>query len=119
MQEAEDLLETYFSRLDTLRLRLEALEGSIDATEDYITFALDAVRNQLITLELLLGAASFALGVMGAVAGLFGMNLPSHLEEAEGAWAWVTLVSAVGGGAAFMALLALMRRRGLLQGAGA
>jgi hypothetical protein len=46
------------------------------------------------------------------------MNLPSHLEARPGAWLLVTLASAAGGGVAFGALLALMRRRGLLQGAG-
>jgi magnesium transporter len=115
---AEELLESVFARLEAVRARLGALDESIDATEDFITFALDAVRNQLITLELLLGVASFALGVMGAVAGFFGMNLPSHLEERRGAWLLVTAASAAGGLAAFGALLAIMRRRGLLQGAG-
>jgi hypothetical protein len=118
VHEAEDLLETVFSRLDTLRVRLATLAESIDATEDYLTFALDALRNQLIALELLLGAASFALSVAACVAGFFGMNLSSHLEDRPGAWVWVTAASAGGGVATFAALLWVMRRRGLLQGAG-
>ena len=118
VDEAEDLLETYFLRLDTARLRLEALSDAIDATEDYLRLALDASRNALIALELLLGCASLALGVTGAVAGLFGMNLESHLEQHKHAFAFVALASFAAGGAAFVALLALIRRRGLLHAAG-
>ena len=66
--------------LRSTRNVLQAIGEFIDDTEDYVNITLDSHRNQLIQIDLLLTAATFAVGLMTFIAGLFGMNLTSGLE---------------------------------------
>ena len=53
LQELEDLLETYFTHVDSTHRSLNGLNEYIDDLEDLIEIELDSQRNQLIKLELI------------------------------------------------------------------
>ena len=63
-------------QVDNTFNRLQTLCEYIDDTEDYINIELDNHRNQLIRLELMLTAATFAVSLVG-VSSLFPASPPS------------------------------------------
>lgn len=101
--QAEMVLEPYFMSFDNTWNRLQAVGEFIDDTEDYVNITLDSHRNQLIQVDLLLTAASFCVGLVTLIAGIFGMNLRSDLEEDRNTFELVAVLSCV----LAMALLAL------------
>jgi hypothetical protein len=62
-------------------IRLQTLNEYIQDTEDLVNLKLDQHRNQLIGIDLILTAFTSSVAIMTAVAGYFGMNLHSGLEE--------------------------------------
>lgn len=58
--------------------------------QDYLNIELDSHRNQLIQLELVLTAAMFALALITAITGIFGMNLNNTHENSYSAFVWVS-----------------------------
>ena len=64
--------------------------------QDYLNIELDSHRNQLIQLELVLTAAMFALALITAITGIFGMNLNNTHENSYSAFVWVSRESALG-----------------------
>lgn len=76
------LLEAYFMHIDNTYNRLQTLNEYIQDTEDLVNLKLDQHRNQLIGIDLILTAFTSSVAIMTAVAGFFGMNLNSGLQEA-------------------------------------
>lgn len=74
--EVENLLESYFSMIDSTYNKLLVLGEYIDDTEDYINIELDYNRNRLIRFEILLTTATFALAFFAVVTGILGENVP-------------------------------------------
>lgn len=91
--QAEMVIEPYFMSFDNTWNRLQAIGEFIDDTEDYVNITLDSHRNQLIQADLLLTAASFCVGLVTLVAGVFGMNLQSGYEDDGSAFALVSGLS--------------------------
>jgi hypothetical protein len=89
-EEVELILETYLRKVDELENEVEQNVKSITLTEEHIQIRLDSVRNSIMKLELLVSIC--ALGVTSAAlgAGLFGMNIPNHLEHSPYAFFFVT-----------------------------
>lgn len=67
--------------LDTsLLLKLQEMIENMDSTRDVWAMQLDAIRNRIIRVELLVAVASFSLMLCTVPASFFGMNLTSGLE---------------------------------------
>ena len=111
--EVEMVLEAYFMQVDATFNRLQTLCEYIDDTEDYINIELDNHRNQLIRLELMLTAATFCVALVGAVSGIFGMNLHNRAEDSYGAFVGTAVASSVGAVLCFLAIVAYCKKRGL------
>jgi magnesium transporter len=79
-EEIELLLENYLKMADEIVSRLEELSLNMESTEDIVNIGLVGQRNELLLLELKLTIGTFAASMGGFGAGLFGMNLHSHLE---------------------------------------
>lgn len=65
----------------------------IQDTEDLVNLKLDQHRNQLIGIDLILTAFTSSVAIMTAVAGYFGMNLNSGLQEEPVLFNLVTVVA--------------------------
>lgn len=115
VEQLEMLLEAYFMQIDGTLNKLIALREYIDDTEDYINIQLDNHRNQLIQLELSLSAATVAMAIFAAVAGIFGMNIPYTWNNGYGhVFKWVVLLSGVVCLGVFCSILSYARCRGLI-----
>lgn len=73
------VLQPFYIRAAAFQGKLRTVADSITDEEDLLTLKLDAQRNQLILVTLLLTCASLALSVIAAVSGLFGMNLENAI----------------------------------------
>ncbi|DBA74097.1 TPA: hypothetical protein ACH3X1_010905 [Trebouxia sp. C0004] len=71
----EDLLESYFMQVDSVLSRLTALKERIEGTEALIEIDLDHRRNELVAFDLVLTMVTLSFTLVGALAGLMGMNL--------------------------------------------
>ncbi|KAL0477497.1 mitochondrial inner membrane magnesium transporter [Acrasis kona] len=108
-EEVEMLLENYYTQLEDILNRIEELKSDIQSTQEFIEICLDSIRNRMIQLELRLSIASLSLTSGTLVAGLFGMNLMSHLENNPFAFYYMTfgILSFAGG----MFIITLLRAR--------
>jgi len=98
IEDAENLLESYFMQMEFLHSRLLHLKERTDDTEDLINIELDQRRNELVSLDLVLTATATAFGFVACVAGIFEMNLsPLPIDSMQDGF-WATTSSAVGGG---------------------
>ncbi|SCV70366.1 BQ2448_1760 [Microbotryum intermedium] len=91
-------------------------QANVRSTEDIIELILDSNRNSLLGLDLRVSIATLGLTSGALVAGLFGMNLQSRLEEHAYAFPIVTLgamILAVGVTYLGLKTLRRMRRVGL------
>ncbi|XVF69060.1 hypothetical protein PTKIN_Ptkin11bG0050700 [Pterospermum kingtungense] len=80
-EEIEMLLENYLQRCESCHGQAERLLDSAKEMEDSIAVNLSARRLEVSRVELLLQVGAFCVGVGALVAGIFGMNLRSYLEE--------------------------------------
>jgi magnesium transporter len=80
-EEVEMLLETYYTQLEDNLNRIREVIMNIKSTKEFLQITLDSVRNRMMYIELRLNIGVFALAVGTFIAGLFGMNLMSHMEE--------------------------------------
>lgn len=127
-QELEDLLETYFAQIDHSHNRLEVLKEVIQDTEDYVNIDLDAQRNKILELNVLVGLAAVVHGIASCAYGVFGMNflldaegnasgllIPNPGKNDKGAFRAVTIAVAAVCFLAWLVLVAMFRRRGFLH----
>ncbi|KAL4425925.1 hypothetical protein ABPG75_009941 [Micractinium tetrahymenae] len=112
IEDAEDLLETYYLQVDYLLRRLQTVDERIEDTEDLVAIQMDHRRNELVATDLMVttGTAGFAWVAM--IAGLFGMNLNSGVQELAH-WT-VFALSLLGGALIVAAIVAWIRHRRLM-----
>jgi magnesium transporter len=79
-EEVEMLLENYYTQMEDVMNRIEELKSDINSTQEFIEICLDSIRNRMMQMELKISIAGVALTCGTLIAGLFGMNLVSHLE---------------------------------------
>lgn len=121
----ELLLEEYGRQLNSILLEIDYLLQRVQSKQDILALSMDAYRNRMIRMNLYLSIAGVSLGFGTgkirkqadatiiafmfaqcmflmtfclAVAGFFGMNLISGLEEAPGVFEMVILSSCLFGG---------------------
>ncbi|KAI6037617.1 Mg2+ transporter protein cora-like protein [Pisolithus marmoratus] len=92
--ELEILLEFFSKQVEEIVNEAENIENNVQATQEIVELILDSNRNALLALDLKVSILTMGLGSGALVAGLFGMNLQSHLEEMPYAFAAMTAASA-------------------------
>ncbi len=98
-QAVELLLEDYNRQLHQTLSEIHYLQKRVQTTQELMTISLDSYRNRMINMNVHLSIAAVCLGVCTTVAGYFGMNLSSGMEEDPWAfWPVVGASSALGAG---------------------
>lgn len=93
LQEVEDLFEFYLQRATSIQTESERMLASARDLEESIGLTLSARRFEVQRLELRLSIGSFAAAIGAVLAGIFGMNLRSTLEESIlGFWGTTALI---------------------------
>ncbi|XP_021767395.1 magnesium transporter MRS2-11, chloroplastic-like [Chenopodium quinoa] len=80
-EEIEMLLENYLQRCESIHGQAERLLDSAKEMEDSIAVNLSSRRLEVSKVELLLQVGTFCVAIGALIAGIFGMNLRSYLEE--------------------------------------
>lgn len=113
----EQLLESYFMRLDNTWNRLQTLTEYVDDTEDFINIELDSHRNQLIRLDIVLTCFTACMGLITAVTALFAMNVDLQPGKDTVPYRWFVIIAvtaSVGAVALFSAVMAYCKIKRLL-----
>lgn len=106
-EELEVLLEFFSKQVEEIANEAENIEANVQSTQEIVELILDSNRNALLALDLKVSIGTMGIGMGALIAGLFGMNLKSHMEEMPYAFmAMSTLSSAV---ALFVAWAGLRR----------
>jgi Magnesium transporter MRS2-like len=110
--EIEVLLETYMKQYQQVRQDVVQAQRQIVATDEFVAIQLDATRNRIMRLSLLLSMGTFSVTTCGLTSAIFGMNLVSGLEEHPAAF--YLAVGGIGAGSAllFGLVYGFARRRG-------
>ncbi|KAG6334207.1 hypothetical protein ID866_4878 [Astraeus odoratus] len=91
--ELEVLLEFFSKQVEEIVNEAENIESNVHSTQEIVELILDSNRNALLALDLKVSIATMGLGCGALVAGLFGMNLKSHMEEMPYAFVAMTVAS--------------------------
>ncbi|URE19541.1 magnesium ion transmembrane transporter [Musa troglodytarum] len=112
-EEIEMLLENYLQRCESCHGQAERLLDSAKEMEDSIAVNL---RNRcpISRVELLLQVGTFCVAVGALIAGIFGMNLRSYLEEHSYAFWFTTAGIIIGAVAAFFVVYSYLKARRVL-----
>ncbi|POM69629.1 CorA Metal Ion Transporter (MIT) Family [Phytophthora palmivora] len=114
-EEAEVLIETYLQDIFSTRTKADLMQHRITNTESLVMLKLDSMRNYLLRVDLVFSLVTISLSVGTLLAGVFGMNLASGVEEAWG-WFWGVAISCV---VAFVVItivgILFFRQKGVLQ----
>lgn len=102
-QNVELLVGIYARQLSNLQHEIDYLLDRVQSKQEFVTLALAGYRNRLVRLNVHIGIVGVSTGIVTTIAGLFGMNLLTGLEESKIAFALVT-----GGSATLGALVAGM-----------
>ncbi|KAH8116051.1 cora-domain-containing protein [Phellopilus nigrolimitatus] len=93
-EELEVLLESFSKQVEEIVNESETISSNVQSTQEIVELILDSNRNALLALDLKVSIATLGIGTGALVAGLFGMNLQSHLEESQWAFIGVSAVAA-------------------------
>ncbi|XP_048233843.1 magnesium transporter MRS2-11, chloroplastic [Ricinus communis] len=113
-EEIEMLLENYLQRCESCHGQSERLLDSAKEMEDSIAVNLSSRRLEVSRVELLLQVGTFCVAVGALIAGIFGMNLKSYLEEHVFAFWLTTAGIIVGAVMAFFLMYWYLRARKIL-----
>ncbi|XP_019181714.1 PREDICTED: magnesium transporter MRS2-11, chloroplastic-like [Ipomoea nil] len=113
-EEIEMLLENYLQRCESCHGQAERLLDSAKEMEDSIAVNLSSRRLEVSRVELLLQVGTFCVAVGALVAGIFGMNLKSYLEEHMYAFWLTTGGIIIGAFVAFFVMYLYLRTRKIL-----
>ncbi|KAI4382289.1 hypothetical protein MLD38_008270 [Melastoma candidum] len=113
-EEIEMLLENYLQRCESCHGQAERLLDSAREMEDSIAVNLSSRRLQVSRVELLLQVGTFCVAVGALIAGIFGMNLKSYLEEHVFAFWATTAGIIVGAVVAFFLMYSYLKSRKIL-----
>ncbi|CAL9124453.1 unnamed protein product [Musa acuminata var. zebrina] len=113
-EEIEMLLENYLQRCESCHGQAERLLDSAKEMEDSIAVNLSSRRLEVSRVELLLQVGTFCVAVGALVAGIFGMNLRSYLEEHSYAFWLTTAGIIIGAVAAFFVVYSYLKTRRVL-----
>ncbi|KAE9361068.1 hypothetical protein PF008_g1388 [Phytophthora fragariae] len=114
-EEAEVLIENYLQDIFSTRTQADLMQHRITNTESLVMLKLDSMRNYLLRVDLVFSLMTISLSVGTLLAGVFGMNLASGVEDAWG-WFWGVAITCV---VAFIVItvvgIIFFRQKGVLQ----
>ncbi|XP_010493513.1 PREDICTED: magnesium transporter MRS2-11, chloroplastic-like [Camelina sativa] len=110
-EEIKMLLENYLQRCESCHGQAERLLDSAKEMEDSIAVNLSSRRLEVSRFELLLQVGTFCVAVGALIAGIFGMNLRSYLEEQASAFWPTTGGIIIGAAVAFFLMYSYLSRR--------
>ncbi|WOK99384.1 magnesium transporter MRS2-A, chloroplastic-like isoform X1 [Canna indica] len=113
-EEIEMLLENYLQRCESCHGQAERLLDSAKEMEDSIAVNLSSRRLEVSRVELLLQVGTFCVAVGALVAGIFGMNLRSYLEEHVWAFWLTTAGILIGAVVVFSVMYSYLKDRRIL-----
>jgi len=96
----ELLIENYLRHLSKTLNEVNYLQWRVATKQDLARISLDIYRNRMLRVDVQLAIGSVSIGASAVIAGLFGMNIPIGLEESQGIFIPVMLLT-VGAGWAF------------------
>ncbi|ETM49561.1 hypothetical protein L914_06210 [Phytophthora nicotianae] len=105
-EEIEVLIENYLQDIFSTRTKAELMQHRISNTESLVMMQLDSMRNYLLGVDLIFSIVVISLSIGTFIAGVFGMNLHSGLETADGWFLGVVIVT--------IALFLVMTTTGIL-----
>ncbi|KAA1476106.1 Mg2+ transporter protein cora-like protein [Dentipellis sp. KUC8613] len=114
-EELEVLLETYSKQVEEFVNEAENTQSNVQSTQEIVELILDSNRNALLALDLKVSIYTMGLGMGALVAGLFGMNLTSQLEDTPYAFAAMSVLATA---IACLASLAGLRKLSRIQKVG-
>eukprot|EP00200_Dunaliella_tertiolecta_P018622 CAMPEP_0202398076 /NCGR_PEP_ID=MMETSP1128-20130828/1033_1 /ASSEMBLY_ACC=CAM_ASM_000463 /TAXON_ID=3047 /ORGANISM="Dunaliella tertiolecta, Strain CCMP1320" /LENGTH=824 /DNA_ID=CAMNT_0049001133 /DNA_START=49 /DNA_END=2524 /DNA_ORIENTATION=- len=114
VEEVEDLMEYYLQRASAAQSEAERLLAGARDLEESIGVSLSARRFEVNRLELTLSIASFAAAIGAVVAGIFGMNMRSMLENSILGFWGVACFILLGCTFLFFTILRYTRRKRIL-----
>lgn len=83
-EEIEVLIENYLQDIFSTRTKADLMQHRISNTESLVMMKLDSVRNYLLGVDVIFSIVVISLSVGTFIAGVFGMNLHSGVESADG-----------------------------------
>lgn len=111
----ENMLESYYLQVGQILSRLAVLKERIDDTEDLVNVQLDARRNELVALNLVVTLAMTAFAFVSMIGGLLGMNLsPLPVENSTLPFVLITAFALIGGAMIFGFTLYFARVKSLM-----
>ncbi|KAL4259002.1 Magnesium transporter [Pleurotus pulmonarius] len=82
-EDVEVLLESFSKQVEEIVNEGETMQSNIQSTQEIVELILDSNRNALLALDLQVSIGTMGIGAGALIAGLFGMNLTSHIETSE------------------------------------
>ncbi|KAL5709661.1 hypothetical protein ACHQM5_020325 [Ranunculus cassubicifolius] len=113
-EEIEMLLENYLQRCESCHGHAERLLDSAREMEDSIAVNLSSRRLEVSRVELLLQVGTFCVAIGALVAGIFGMNLRSYLEERVFAFWLTTAAIVIGSAISFSYIYSYLKKKKVL-----
>jgi len=113
-EDVELVLESYLQELDGVKAGLQDLSDQLRTARATTTLRLSTAQNTLLGIDLVVSSMTAATAVGALIAGAFGMNLVSGIEE-DANWFWGVFAFVFG--AAFLSFLifwACVRHKGLI-----
>lgn len=96
-EDVELLLEEYTRQLNNILFEINYLQQRLQSKQEFASLALAGYRNRLIRMNLYLALVGLSLGIGTTIAGFFGMNLISGLEDSPVAFSNVVMLTSVTG----------------------
>ncbi|GLD92953.1 hypothetical protein PINS_up001545 [Pythium insidiosum] len=93
-EEAEVLIENYLQEIVSTRTKALLMQHRIQNTESLVMLKLDSMRNYLLGVDIFFSIVAISISIGTFIAGVFGMNLDSKLQETKG-WFWGVTVASI------------------------
>ncbi|KAI0291774.1 Mg2+ transporter protein cora-like protein [Multifurca ochricompacta] len=114
-EELELLLETFSKQVEEIVNEAENIHGNVQSTQEIVELILDSNRNALLALDLKVSIGTMGIGMGALIAGLFGMNLTTQMEDNPYAFMGMSIASTL---IAFLVAWAGLRRLAKIQKVG-
>ncbi|KAI0727459.1 hypothetical protein C8Q72DRAFT_840131 [Fomitopsis betulina] len=92
-EDLEVLLESFSKQVEEIVNEAENIQSNVQSTQEIVELVLDSNRNELLALDLKISIWTMGIGMGTLVAGLFGMNLKSHIEDHDFAFGIMSAAS--------------------------
>ncbi|ETV89526.1 hypothetical protein, variant [Aphanomyces astaci] len=113
-EEAESLLEVYLQDIHNTKTKVALMLHRIQNTESVVMLKMDAVRNYLLTADMLFTLIMVCMTFGMFVTAAFGMNLTSGLEQTQGAFVAVLAITVLCAVVSVYVGIAFFRKRGVI-----